>query len=81
MISRRMSGGKKKALGNRCYSSLIYPRKNEQAKKNKASQTILIPSLFKVVENAKCKGKCRVIRHVLRRDDVVRMNGVGRGGG
>ena len=27
-------------------------------KLNKASQTIQIPSRFKVIKNAKCKGKC-----------------------
>ena len=30
----------------------------EQQKCNKESQTIRIPSRFKVAENAKCKGKC-----------------------
>ena len=32
---------------------------------NKASQTIRIPSRFKVIENAMRKEKCRVIRPVL----------------
>ena len=41
---------------------------------------IHIPSCFKVIENAKGKGKCRVIRPVLK-EEMTRTNRGGGGGG
>ena len=55
-------------------------KKKKKKKKKKVSQMMRIPSSFKVVENAKCKGKCSDYT-CFTRDDVCNNGGGGGGGG